>query len=204
VAWEWIAPVGSGVVGVAGLVFGWAASGRSQRLTAALARESNAHAQALAKAANDHSRHLEELRYDHGERDRQRRRLEESYLEVATTVIRVSDAMREFLDDPDPAGVPADSRDELVRARALLGLFSAPEVRAAFDRWEDRLHTLTYSADRMRQAAGQVDPDRPPDSVRDLHSTRDLWRRQAQDARLKEVDAREHFIAALSGHLGPS
>jgi hypothetical protein len=40
--------------------------------------------------------------------------------------------------------------------------------------------------------------------VRDLHSTRDLWRRQAHDARLKEVDAREQFIAALSEHLGPS
>ena len=54
-AWEWIAPVGSGVVGVAGLLFGWASSGRSQRLTAALAKEGNAHAQALAQAANGRS-----------------------------------------------------------------------------------------------------------------------------------------------------
>ena len=89
----------------------------------------------------------------------------------------------------------------MVRAKALIGLFAPAEVRAAFDGWEDRFHKLTYAAGRMRQAAAQADPDRPAGSVRDLHSTRDLWRRQAQDARLKEIDARERFVAALSAPL---
>jgi hypothetical protein len=183
VAWDWISPIGSGVVGLAGLLFGWASTVRSQRQTAELAREGNRHAQALAESAGEQSRRLEELRAEQAGRDRRERRLEESYLEIATTVIRASASV-------------TDSADELVRARVLVGLFAQPEVREAFDRWLDSFDKLRFADDR-RTAAGAE----PADNTRDLRSPRDMWRRQADDARLKEIDARERLIQAMARHL---
>ena len=87
-AWDWITPVGSGVVAVAGLVFGRAPSVRSQRQTADLARENNQHARAVAELAGDQARRLEEQRHAQAGSDRRAQRVEESYVEIATTVIR--------------------------------------------------------------------------------------------------------------------
>lgn len=191
VAWDWIAPLGSGVIGVAGLLFGWASSGRSQRQTAALAREGNEHARALASAANEHTRRLEQLRYDQAEHERRQRRLEESSLEIATTVIRLSEAAGATVEAPTLQ--PGDDREELVRVKALVSLFSVTEVRDGFDQWRDRFDKLRYAVERVAGA-----DDGPVQSVRDLHSTRDMWLRQARDARLKEIDARERLLEIMS------
>ncbi|MCY1139439.1 hypothetical protein OWR29_15680 [Actinoplanes sp. Pm04-4] len=179
---DWITPVGSGVVAVAGLIFGWATTVRSQRQTAELARENNRHAQALAELAGEHGRRLEELRHTQSGSDRRDRRLEDSYVEIATTVVRVS------------AG--GDSDDDLVRARVLVGLFAEPPVREAFEAWLDRHEKLRYALTKQSEAG-----DEPTESTRDLHSPRDMWRRQATDARLKEVDARERLMTAMASHL---
>jgi hypothetical protein len=188
VALDWITPVGSGVVAVAGVVFGWASTVRSQRQTADLAREGNRHAQALAEMAGDQARRLEELRYEQAGLDRRAQRLEESYLEIATTVIRLSSTVSD-----EGETVPAD----LVRAQVLVGLFAQPEVRDTFDKWLDRFDKLRFALGRQ-----SATDETPPESTRDLHSPRDMWRRQANDARLKEVDARERLMTAMSGHLG--
>jgi hypothetical protein len=190
VAWDWITPAGSAVVGAAGLLFGWATTVRSQRQSADLARESNRHAQALAESSGDQARRLEELRYEQSGRDRRERRLEESYLEIATTVIRLSGSAS---DDGDTR---PEAVDELVRARVLVGLFALPDVREAFDRWLDRFDKVRFALAR-RSATDEA----PPESTRDLHSPRDMWRRQATDARLKEIDARERLVEAMSRHL---
>ena len=186
-AFDWITPVGSGVVAVAGLVFGWATSVRSQRQTADLAREGNRHAQALAELAGDQARRLEELRHDRAGGDRRGQRLEESYVEVATTVIRLSSTVS------DAGGTDLE---ELVRARALVALFAEPGVRESFEAWLDRFDKLRYALGRQSEAA-----EAPGEGVRDLHSPRDMWRRQAADARLKEVDARERLTTAMAEHL---
>jgi hypothetical protein len=188
VALDWITPVGGGVVAVAGVVFGWASTVRSQRQTADLAREGNRHAQALAELAGDQARRLEELRYEQAGLDRRAHRLEESYLEIATTVIRLSSTVSDE-GETEP--------DDLVRARVLVGLFAQSEVQAAFDDWLDRFDKLRFALGRQAET-----DETPPASTRDLHSPRDMWRRQANDARLREVDARERLIAAMSGHLG--
>jgi hypothetical protein len=179
---DWITPVGSGVVAVAGLLFGWATSVRSQRQTAELARESNRHAQALAELTGDQGRRLEELRHIQAGADRRDRRLEDSYVEIATTVVRVSTA-------------GADD-DDLVRARVLVGLFAEPAVREAFEAWLDRHEKLRYALSKQSEAG-----DEPTASTRDIHSPRDMWRRQATDARLKEIDARERLMTAMAAHL---
>lgn len=183
-AWDWIAPVGSGVVAVAGLTFGWATSVRSQRQTADLAREGNRHAQALAELAGEQARRLEELRHEQAGGQRRGQRLEESYVEVATTVVRVSSA-------------PSPDSEDLVRARVLVGLFAEAPVREAFDAWLDRFEKLRYALGKQSEAG-----DEPTESTRDLHSPRDMWRRQANDARLNEVDARERLMTAMAAHLG--
>jgi hypothetical protein len=184
VAWDWITPVGSGVVAVAGLAFGWATTVRSQRQTADLAREGNRHAQALAELSAEQARRLEEVRHEQADGDRRGRRLEESYVEIATTVVRAGAA---------PPGDPED----LVRARVLVGLFAEVPVREAFDAWLDRFEKLRFALDKQAEAG-----DEPTESTRDLHSPRDMWRRQATDARLNEVDARERLMAAMAAHLG--
>jgi hypothetical protein len=184
VAWDWVVPAGSAVVGAAGLLFGWASTVRSQRQTAELAREGNRHAQSLAELAGEQARRLEEVRFEQSGRERRERRLEESYLEIATTVIRLS-------------ALPEDDSDELIRARVLVGLFALPDVREAFEAWADRFDKL-----RFAEARRSATDDTPPSSTRDLHSPRDMWRRQSDDARLKEIDARERLIEAMSGHLG--
>jgi hypothetical protein len=186
---EWITTVGSGLVALAGLAFGWASSVRSQRQTAELAREGNRHAQALAELAGDQARRIEDARHEQGVRDRWEQRLEESYVEVATTVIRLSTTLSES-GETEP--------DELVRARVLIGLFAEPPVRTAFDTWLDRFDRLRYALGRQSEAGGADEPA----STRDLRSTRDMWRRQANDARLKEVDVRERLIAAMAASLG--
>ncbi|MBU2664969.1 hypothetical protein KOI35_15810 [Actinoplanes bogorensis] len=182
-AWDWVTPVGSGVVAVAGLVFGWATSVRSQRQTAELAREGNRHAQALAELAGSQARGLEQLRHTQSGTDRRELRLEDSYVEIATTVIRAS---------VDPAG----SADDLVRARVLIGLFAEAPVREAFEAWLDSLDKLRYAVGKQSEAG-----DEPVASTRDIHSPRDMWRRQADDARIKEVEARERLMTAMAGHL---
>ena len=189
--WDWITPLGGAAVGVAGVVFGWATAVRSQRQTAELARESNRHAQALADSAADHARRLEGLRHEQAEFVRRGRRLEESYVEIATVVTRLSTAVSE-----DQPGEPDDAAT-LMRARVLVGLFAGAEVREVFDTWLDRFDKLRYALAR-RSATDEA----PPESVRDLHSPRDMWRRQADDARLAEIDARERLVAAMAAHLG--
>jgi hypothetical protein len=192
VANEWITPVGGGVVALAGLLFGWATSVRSQRQTAELAREGNTHARALAELAGEQARRLEEARQEKAARDRWEQRLEESYVEVATAVVRLSATVAEIGD-----GVPED----LVRARVLVGLFGQPEVQETFARWLDVFDKLRFALGRQAEsesAAGGV----PPTSVRDLHSPSDLWRRQARDASLNEADARERLMAAMASDLG--
>jgi hypothetical protein len=192
VAWDWVIPAGSAVVGAAGLLFGWASTVRGQRQTAELAREGNRHAQALAESAGEQSRRLEEVRFEQAGRERRERRLEESYLEIATTVIRLS-----AVASPDGDVLPPDDSDELVRARVLVGLFALPDVREAFERWMDRFDKL-----RFAQARRSATDETPPTSTRDLQSPRDMWRRQSTDARLREIDARERLIEAMSRHLG--
>jgi hypothetical protein len=189
VAMDWVTPAGSGVVAVAGLVFGWATTVRSQRQTAELAREGNRHAQALAELTGDQQRRLEVLRQEQAGRDRRERRLEESYVEVATAVVRLS-ATVEGIGDGQP--------EDLVRARVLVGLFARGDVRDAFDNWLDSFDKLRFALARQLETV----PEAPPASVRDLHSPTDLWRRQAGDARLREVDARERLMAAMAGDLG--
>jgi hypothetical protein len=176
-----ITAVASGVVALAGLVFGWATTVRSQRQTAELAREGNRHAQALAELAGRHARELEQVRHDQGTRDRWEQRLEDSYMEIAITVIRVGEA--------------AENGD-LVRARMLVGLFATPDVREAFDKWLDRYEKLRFALDR-REATG----DEESESTRDLHSKHDMWKRQARDARFKLVDAQERLLAAMADDL---
>jgi len=191
VATDWITPVGGGVVALAGLVFGWATTVRGQRQTAELAREGNRHAQALAELAGEQARRLESLRDEQAGRDRRLRRLEESYVEVATSVVRLSATVAEPGD-----GVPED----LVRARVLVGLFARAGVREAFDPWLDSFEKLRFALRRQaeaEEATGGV----PEESVRDLHSPGNLWRRQAGDARLREVDARERLMAAMATDL---
>ncbi len=180
---EWIAPVGSGVVAVAGIAFGWASAVRSQKQTADLARQNNLHAQALAELTGEQARRLEQQRHTQAGADRQGQRLEESYVEIATTVVRLSAAST-----VDP--------DDLVRARMLVGLFAEAPVREAFDNWSDSFDKLRYALDKQAEAG-----DEPTASTRDLHSPRDMWRRQATDARLKEVDARERLMTAMADHL---
>ncbi|WP_250006283.1 hypothetical protein [Actinoplanes sp. M2I2] len=180
---DWLTPIGGGVVALAGILFGWATSVRSQRQTAGLAREGNRHAQALAELAGEQARRLEELRYAQAGGDRRDRRLEESYVEIATTVVRVS---------------TTEAGDEdLVRARVLVGLFAEPTVREAFEAWLERFEKLRFALTKQSEAG-----DEPLGSTRDLHSPRDMWRRQANDARLKEVDARERLLTAMATHLG--
>lgn len=189
-AWDWIGPAGSGLVGVAGVVFGWATAVGSRRQTAELAREGNRHAQALADAAGEQALRLEEIRHERADRNRRESRIEESYLEIATIVIRLSAAA------PEEGGAMPDVPDELVRARVLVGLFAPTPVRDAFDNWLDRFDKLRFALAR-RSATDEAQPE----STRDLHSPRDMWRRQARDARLKEVDARERLLQAMSRHL---
>ena len=190
-AWDSIGTIGSGVVGLAGLLFGWASTVRSQRQTAELAREGNRHAQALAEQAGEQARRLEEVRTEQAGRERRERRLEESYLEIATTVIRLSATASK-----DGGALPADGSDEFVRARVLVGLFALPEVRAAFDRWVDCFDKLRFALDRRAET-----DEKPSEGARNLRSPRELWRRQANDARLKEIDARERLVEAMSRHL---
>jgi hypothetical protein len=202
-AWEWVASVSSGAIGVAGVLFGWSSSRHSEQQTEALAEQGNRHARAMAELSNEHSRQLEQLRHEQAERERRRQRLEESYLEIATSVIRLSEAMRELIDKARP-GEPLDPpqyREELVRARALLSLFSVDEVRERFDAWEDQFHKLTYAVGRLVVAGEGRDASQAVENVRDLHSAWDLWRRQTQDSRLREVDARERLLAAVSGRF---
>jgi hypothetical protein len=187
VATDWITPVGGGVVALAGLVFGWASSVRSQRQTAELAREGNRHAQALAELAGTHARELERMRHEQAGGDRWEQRLEQSYVETATTVIRLSSTVTDTGET-----VP----DDLVRARMLVGLFATPEVRDAFDAWLDRFEKLRFALGRQAEAG-----DEAPASTRDLHSKRDMWRRQATDARLNEADAQEQLMAAMAADL---
>jgi hypothetical protein len=182
VAWDWVIPAGSAVVGAAGLLFGWASTVRGQRQTAELAREGNRHAQALAESAGEQSRRLEEVRFEQAGRERL----------GATTVIRLS-----AVASPDGDVLPPDDSDELVRARVLVGLFALPDVREAFERWMDRFDKL-----RFAQARRSATDETPPTSTRDLQSPRDMWRRQSTDARLREIDARERLIEAMSRHLG--
>jgi hypothetical protein len=187
VAADWITSIGGGLVAVAGLAFGWASSVRSQRQTAELAREGNRHAQALAELAGEQSRRLDQVRHEQGVRDRWDQRLEEAYVQIATTVIRLSTSVSDA-GETEP--------DELVRTRVLVGLFAEPLVHDRFDKWLDRFDKLRYALGRQ-SAADQKEPA----STRDLDSTRDMWRRQANDARLKEVDARERLIGAMAADL---
>lgn len=180
---DWITPVGSGVVAVAGLTFGWASTVRSQRQTAELAREGNRHAQALAELTGAQALGLERLNHERLARDRH----EQSYVEIATTVVRLSTTVTE-----DGGTAP----EELVRARVMAGLFARPPVRSLFDDWLDRFDKLRFALERQT-AAG----DEAPASTRDLQSPRDMWRRQATDARLKEVEARERLITAMAAEL---
>jgi hypothetical protein len=185
---DWLSPIGSGMVAVAGLLFGWASTVRSQRLTSELAREANRHAQALAELSGEQGRRLEQLRADQTGRQRRDLRLEESYVEIATTVINLS------------AGTPGAGEQDLTRARVLAGLFAAPGVRDAFGSWHERYAKLSFAL--SRQAAAAADDDQQtPHSTRDLHSPRDMWRRQTTDARLAETDAREHLIATMAAEL---
>jgi hypothetical protein len=180
---DWITPVGGSVVAVAGLVFGWASTVRSQRQTAELARENNRHAQALAELSGEQALALERLDHERRARDQH----QQSYVEIATTVVRLSTTVTD-------EGVTAP--EELVRARVMAGLFARPPVRALFDDWLACFDRLRFALER-RSASG----DDPPPSTRDLQSPRDMWRRQGNDARLREVEARERLITAMAAEL---
>jgi hypothetical protein len=206
VAWEWVASVSSGMVGVAGIIFGWSAGRRSQQQTEVLAEQGNRHAHAMAELGNQHARQLEQLRHDQAERERWRLRLEESYLEIATTVIRLSELMRELLDTArrgQPLS-PPESREALVRARALLSLFAAGEVRDRFSTWEDQFHKLTYAVGRLASAGEEHDIGQPAQAPGNPRSAWNLWRRQAQDSRLREVDARDRLLSVVSEQMSPA
>jgi len=226
VAWEWVASASSGVVGVAGIVFGWSAGRRSQQQTEALAEQGNRHARAMAELADQHAQRLEQLRHEQAERERRRLRLEESYLEMATTVIRLSEEMRQLLDEARPGRPlsPPEHREALVRARALLSLFAAGEVRDRFGAWEEQFHKLAYAVGRLasaaREAAGEAARDAAGEAAgeaagkpeagpaargaEDPRGAWHLWRRQAQDSRLREVDARERLLDVVSAQMGPA
>jgi hypothetical protein len=176
---DWVTPVGSGVVAVAGVVFGWATTVRGQRQTAELSRESNHHAQALARLSGEHSLALQRLHHEQVLHDRR----EQSYVEVATTVVGLSTT-------------DAHSPDDLVRARVMVGLFAEQPVREAFEHWIDSFEKLRFALSRESASGEQA-----PASVRDVHSPRDMWRRQATDARLKEVDARDRLLATMAAVL---
>jgi hypothetical protein len=119
-AWEWVSPVVSGVVGLGGLTFGWriAAGGRRHEV-AQWHRERRADAYV-------------------------------ELLEVAEDVGHVVAVVFPLLDRDPPQPVPdLPTGERQGRARARVAAFGSPKVKAAAERWREAATTGLRAAEAV-------------------------------------------------------
>jgi hypothetical protein len=191
-AWDWLSPAVSGLVGVAGLYFGWLSGKQSRDHAERLARHNDEHARLMAEQRDAHARALEEDRRHHeqrmGEEERRQQRLAEAYLEIMTTVVRTGQALRS---DEGPALV----REDLVRATAVSETFASLEVRALFESWRDLVYRVLEADARLKANADAEETGHTAVDLR-LH-----WRRQVRDLRLREADSRRALADLVATEL---
>jgi hypothetical protein len=191
-AWDWLSPAVSGVVGVGGLFFGWLSGKQSRDQAERLARHNDDHARLMAEQRDTHARALEEDRRRHEQRmveeERRQHRLAEAYLEIMTTTIQTGNALR---GDDGPLVV----REDLVRSTALADTFASPEVLGLFESWRDTVYRV-LDADVRLKANADVDETGHTAVDMRLH-----WRRQVRDLRLREADKRKALADMVAAEL---
>jgi hypothetical protein len=67
-AWDWLSPAVSGLVGVAGLYFGWLSGKQSRDHAERLARHNDQHSRLMTEQRDAHARAVEEDRRRHEQR----------------------------------------------------------------------------------------------------------------------------------------
>jgi hypothetical protein len=174
VAWEWVAPTGTAVVGVVGIAGTYFAARRQAETTLITSRESNETALDVVRRQIDGSLQAER-------ESRHHRRLEEVYIEMLIQVrvfVRFAQDVWTYLlsagSEPPADPLTVEPRE---RAEALYLAYWSPKVE---DRWGLFLECVLGMRDVLTLAR-QVREDGAPHDLAAIHqSARDLGERFSQ------------------------
>lgn len=174
-AWEWVAPVVTGAVGLGGIVFTWLTGKQSRDQAVATLRQQLDHDRLQAREA------------------REQERLESAYLELLKMVQRAgiwAETVYPLLgQSPD---IPLPSLDIQADAAALVAAFGTPEVEAKLQAWRSVLK-------KMIALAGVVPLQ---DTNSDFVSPNEpIAREQIEGLRPDERKARDDLGAQIQSEL---
>lgn len=147
-AWEWVAPMATGITGIAGVTFTWLAGHQGRRHAEEVARQNSTAQRALTREA----------------------RQAEAYLEILTLTNAMTAAVAQltaiYRDRPNP-DLPA--LDKQVEVSAMVGLYGSQVVRDAYQKWFEYVKTLLQNHEEIT-----TNLKRPIDNNRNP----DLWQQQ--------------------------
>jgi hypothetical protein len=197
VAWEWIGPTGSAVVGfvgavgaVTGIYFTYRTGERSRQHTLAIAEAKNALDLRLASEKHEH-----EVMVVQQEREQQRR--VEAYIEVLTKVEKLGYwASRihplkasEHEDVPNDSILRGDARNS-----ALLLAYGSDEVRELYNMW---CRCITEVKDAIELI-------RMDHEAKEIGQMNEVWSRLMERLRPDEENARSSLATRIAEELGGS
>lgn len=181
--WDWVAPVATAIVGIAGTTFTW--------LT--------------GKQGRDHTEHLTQQRLDHeaemAKDQRRQQRLADTYVDLLTfayTMGAWANLVRPILDtDPPkelPVGIPPV--DEQIRVEARAGAFASAEVRRLVKIWRDSVGEIRR-ADYLLSLCNEARKRGEDSGIDDAEQ----WLR-LRDLRPIEQEHREALTGQIAAELG--
>ncbi|GAA2209333.1 hypothetical protein GCM10009850_047910 [Nonomuraea monospora] len=140
-AWEWVAPVATGVSGVVGVVFTWYAGHQGRKHAEKVAQQGTASQLALAREA----------------------RRAEVYSEISTLQATLHAMLREEYSVKPLPIVSAPEREQLVRqiisGTARISIYGSEAVQQAFIAWTAKAMNLLNQGDDIEQSAALKELD---------------------------------------------
>ncbi len=133
-AWEWVAPVATGAVGVAGILGTWFTGKQSRDQALETLREQLGHDRLQAREA------------------REQERLESAYLELLKMAERVgvwAQMIYPVMQSGEPPETPLPSLEVQADAAALMASFGTDEVREKLEAWQSVVKQMITAAEQV-------------------------------------------------------
>ncbi|QFS92294.1 hypothetical protein FIV07_16135 [Mycobacterium sp. THAF192] len=175
-AWEWVGPVATATVGIAGIFGTWLNGKQGRDDARTLAGESLKHERLLAKEEREH------------------KRLENAYLELLGMAERAglwASNVHPFMDTDPPQPVPPlPSLESQAHIRALISAFGSEQVKSAMANW-------VFVMKSMVTVAGEINLE-DAEGIRESGENPRLTLDKLRNA---ELEARKHLAETISAEL---
>lgn len=176
-AWEWVAPVATASVGVAGIVGTWLTGKQGRDEAKRISGETLTHQRFLAEEA------------------RKQQRIENAYVDALTLAVRAGrwiNRVHRLDEQTPPVSAPAlPTREEQVRSEVLINAFGSHAVGEKLDKWSALIAKAVRARDHLDLL--RADPTR---------SFAEDPRQALEDARSAEPEARKALVRQIAAELG--